>query len=202
MSGLSDYIHDLIGHIRLPVHGLCPSLYTDAIYQLTPNITPRIINPGNDNDTRMNIRMSGLREYEEHLFADFKTLFAIYNQPFRNRMLNNGHHFRRMLMVSFFVFNCYYCIHGTHGRNFNIFPVTLEQYIPLDEVLTFATELDLTDTYDFSYGLGTGFTMKNNHLIFVSTKYNNYCRYDHSNFRSYCCFSPNRYKKNNCLLYM
>ena len=77
MSGLSDYIHNLIGYIRLPVHGLCPSLYTDAIYQLTPNITPRIRNPGNDNDTRMNIRMSGLREYEEHLFADFKTLFAI-----------------------------------------------------------------------------------------------------------------------------
>ena len=139
MSGLSDYIHNLIGHIRLPVHGLCPYLYTDAIYQLTPNITPRMRNPTNDNGIRMNIRMSGLREYVEHLFADFKTLFAIYNQPFRNLMLNNGHHFRRMLMVSFFVLNFYYCIHGTHGRNFNIFPVSLEQYLPLNEVLTFAT---------------------------------------------------------------
>ena len=122
MSGLLDYIQDLIGHIRLPVHGLCPSLYTDAIYQLTPNITPRIINPVNDNATWMDIRMSGLREYEDHLFSDFKTLFAIYNQPFKNRMLNNGHHFIKMLMFLFFVLNCYYCIHGTHGRNFKFFP--------------------------------------------------------------------------------
>ena len=96
MFGLSDYIQDLIVHIRLPVYGLCPSLYTDEIYQLTPNITPRIKNPGNDNDTRMNIRISGLREYEEHLYSDFKTLFAIYNQPFRNHILNNGHNFRIM----------------------------------------------------------------------------------------------------------
>lgn len=43
MSGISDYLHKLIGHVRLPGHGLCPSLYTDAIYALAPNLTPRMI---------------------------------------------------------------------------------------------------------------------------------------------------------------
>ena len=42
MSGISDYLHKLIGHVRLLGHRLCPSLYTDAIYALTPNVTPRM----------------------------------------------------------------------------------------------------------------------------------------------------------------
>ena len=159
MSGLSDYLHELIGHVRLPGHGLCPSLYTDAIYALTPNVTPRMRNTTDDNDIRMNLRMSGLREYEEHVFADYKTLFGLFHQPFRNRLLENGHHFRQMVMVSFFFFFFYYCIHGSHGRNFNLFPITIEQYLPLNEILILATEVDLTDTFDFHYGYGDGFTM-------------------------------------------
>ena len=102
--------------------------------------------------------MSRLREYEEHVFADYKTLFGLFQQPFRNKLLDNGHHFRRMVMV-FFVFNCYYCIHGSHGWNFNMFPVTIEQYLPLNEILILATEVDLRKTFDFHYGYGNGFTM-------------------------------------------
>jgi len=56
---------------------------------------------------------------------------------------------RRMCLVSFFVLNCYYCLHGTQSRYFGQIPPTLEEYIPLDEEINPPPAVRFGNVWDY-----------------------------------------------------
>ena len=45
--------------------------------------------------------------------------------------------------------NCYYCLVGTRGGYFQCTPPTLQEYLPLDEVLEPPPAVELGDTHDY-----------------------------------------------------
>jgi hypothetical protein len=56
---------------------------------------------------------------------------------------------RKQCLLSFFVLNCYYCLDGTRSGYFGHATPTLEEYLPLDELLLTPPAVDLGDTWDF-----------------------------------------------------
>ena len=54
-----------------------------------------------------------------------------------------------MSLGSFFVLNCYYCLSGTHGRFFGQIPPTLEDYIPVDEIIQPPPPVKLGTLWDY-----------------------------------------------------
>jgi hypothetical protein len=54
-----------------------------------------------------------------------------------------------MSMVSFFILNCFYCIDGMWSCFFGNVPPTLEDYLPLDEVLEPPLAVNLDTVWDY-----------------------------------------------------
>jgi len=54
-----------------------------------------------------------------------------------------------MSLVSFFVLDCYFCLHGTQSQYFGQIPPTLEDYIPLDELLQPPPAVRLGEVWDY-----------------------------------------------------
>ena len=54
-----------------------------------------------------------------------------------------------MSLVSFFVLNCYYCLHGTQSQYFGQISPTLEEFIPLDEEIVPPPAVRLGDVWDY-----------------------------------------------------
>jgi hypothetical protein len=109
----------------------------------------------------LNIKLSSLREVIEHVFAEHRMRFQLFEVPARFQILTGGVKVRRVSLVSFFVLNCYNCILGGRCLYFGQIPPTLEEYIPLDEVLVPAPAVNLGTVWDY------GSTQQNN-CIFAS----------------------------------
>ena len=75
--------------------------------------------------------------------------FKWFGIPHRLHLFNQGVTIRRECLLSFFVLNCYYCSDGTRGGYFQCIPPSLQEYLPLDEVLEPPPAVDLGDTYDY-----------------------------------------------------
>jgi hypothetical protein len=146
MSGLNNYLVELLsGHL---VGRLFPCLYCDGIFRLLATILPRFVNPSEEQQL-LNMRMSSLREIIEHVFADHRNRFHLFEVPSQLHLFNNGVKVRRMCLVSFFILNCYYCIDGTRCEYFGQIPPTLEDYLPTDELLFPPPAVQLGDVWDF-----------------------------------------------------
>ena len=65
-------------------------------------------------------------------------------------MFKRGVQVRRLAIVSFFIQNCYYAINGSRSRVFGQIPPTLEDYIPLDEILVPPPAVVLGEVFDYS----------------------------------------------------
>ena len=90
------------------------------------------------------------RQSIEHLFALHKNTFSLFSIPYRLKLLLDGTHMIKLVLVSFFVMNCFTCFNET--PYFNIRPPTLEEYIPLDEILIHAPSLpNNVDMLDYRY---------------------------------------------------
>ena len=148
ISGLNNYLLELLRGIF--VGGLFPCLYCDGIFSVLSTILPRFTNPTPELH-QLNMRLASLRQCIEHVFADHRIRFKIFAVPHYLSLFNNGVKVRRMCLVSFFVLNCYYCICGTRCRYFGHIPPTLEDYLPLDEVLHPPPAVNLGNVWD--YGL-------------------------------------------------
>ena len=146
MSGLNDYLVELLHGIF--INGLFPCLYCDGIFILLACILPRFTNP-TPVQHLLNMRLASLRECIEHLFADHKMRFKIFWVPRYLQMYNQGEKIRQMCLVSFFALNCYNCIAGTRSQYFGQIPPTLDDYLPLDEVLIPPPAVDLGDVWDY-----------------------------------------------------
>jgi len=130
LSGLNNYLLRLLQGILLD--GLLPAIYCDGIFRVLATILPRFTNPTPELHDH-NIRLASLRECIEHTFAIHRGRFRLFSVPHSLQLYKKGVQVRRMCLVSFFVLNCCYCLHGTQSRYFGQIPPTLEEDIPLDE---------------------------------------------------------------------
>ena len=133
LSGLSDYIVELLGSIR--VGGLFPCLYGDSIFAVLPGLVPRQRAPSTMSGQLVNMRLSTLRQICEFINGDHKNHFRLWEMPRYLRLYKKGRSVRRLATTSFFLLNCYYCLHGTRSRYFGQIAPTLDEYLPLDEVI-------------------------------------------------------------------
>jgi len=153
MSNLANVLADLLAPFALPPLFLfLPALYADGIFTVLSTILPRYRNPTLI-QRRINQRMSGMRQILEHCFADHRAMFGLFSNPSRLRLFFTGVYVRKLLLTSFLILNCRYCLTGVRSSVFNLPPLSLEEYLPLDEALDPAPELDLggVDTYDYQY---------------------------------------------------
>ena len=79
LSGLSDYIVELLGSIR--VGGLFPCLYGDSIFAVLPGLIPRQRAPITMSGRLVNIRLLTLRQIFEHINGDHKNHFQLWEMP-------------------------------------------------------------------------------------------------------------------------
>jgi hypothetical protein len=132
MSGLNDYLRSMFSPDFM-LNGHFPSIYADGIFARMETIVPRFLNP-DETQRRINVRMSALRQSVEHLFAYHFLLFKGLHDFTKLRLLRSGDDTMKMVIVSFFVWNCYQCVHKM-SWHFDVQPPTLEHYLPLEEVL-------------------------------------------------------------------
>ena len=109
MSGLNQYLFDLIGHIRLPPISLTPSIYACGIFTWLNCNIPRYRLP-NDFKKRFNIRMLGQHQIVEHSYADQQILFQISKHSLRLKLFDNGIIIQKVFLFSSFVQNCCYSL--------------------------------------------------------------------------------------------
>jgi hypothetical protein len=145
ISGLNNYLYRLLMGVN--VGGLLPCLSGDSIFAVLVCIVPSFRSPTNPIDKIINTRMNTLRVVCEHINADHVTLFQLFRLPRYLRLYRKGSQVRRLCLNSFFLQNCYYCIRGTRCRYFGQIAPTLEDYIPVDEVLVPPPAVDLGVVY-------------------------------------------------------
>ena len=95
--------------------------------------------------------MSSVRQSIEHLFSFHYNLFKLFQQPDHFRLLVSSIESYKLLFNSFFLWNCYQTIHQSSSY-FLLAPPTLEQYLPLEEVLVQAPIVDddqLGEVYNY-----------------------------------------------------
>ena len=147
MSGLNNYIYRLVrGGIFYG--GLLPCLFGDGIFRILATIVPRFSNPTPALHL-LNILLASQRECIEHVFGENHTRFKLLQVPDFRNLYNNGVKVRRLSMVSFFILNCYYCVGGSRCRYFGHIPPTLEDYVPLNEVLRAPPAVELGDVWEY-----------------------------------------------------
>ena len=133
MSGLNNYLVKLFCTCLLAT-GLYPCVFCDGIYKVLATVVPRYVNP-TPPEHLLNMRLNGLRILNEHVHARHKALFKLFQVPQQLMLYKKGVQMRRLIVTSFFVQNCYYCLQCTHSRFFGYATPTIDDYIPLDEVI-------------------------------------------------------------------
>jgi hypothetical protein len=133
MSGLNDYLVRIFDGCLL-VGGLCPCLYFDGMFPNLATIVPRFVNPSPE-QILQNIIFTSQRQCIEHVFGDHRTHFKWFGMHPRLHLFYQSVTIQRECLLSFFMLNCYYCIDGMRGSYFKCTPPSLQEYLPLDEVL-------------------------------------------------------------------
>ena len=147
MSGLNEYLVDLLSDNL--VGQLLPCLYCDGIFANSATILPRYTNPISLVERYLNLKLASPRQSIEHVFGDHRTRFKLFSVPHYLRLFNQGVQVRRECLLSFFMLNCHYCLDGTRSRYFGHAAPTLEEYLPLDEILIPPPAVDLGEVYNF-----------------------------------------------------
>ena len=91
--------------------GALPSMYGDAIYENTLVVTRRIEDPANDMEELLNLLMNACEQVIEHLFGDLFQMFDLLNRK-RFRIYRKGKEMYAIVLVCFFIQNCYTCYYG------------------------------------------------------------------------------------------
>ena len=136
MSGLDAYLSNLFREFNMQLinaFGQFPALYGDGIFPQLATIVARYATP-NINERHINMRLSSVRQSIEHIFALHKNVFQLFSFPDRFRLMACGEECYRLVFDFLLLLNCYVCLNES-PNNFDIRPPTLEDYIPLEEVL-------------------------------------------------------------------
>jgi hypothetical protein len=149
MSGLDTYLSSIFREHNLQIvdaDNQLPSTYADGVFPNLATIVARYSN-GTEEQQRINTRMSSVRQSIEHLFALYHATFSLFSIPNRLKLLLSGRYVSKMILMSFFLLNCFTCFNEV--GYFHVRPPTLEEYLPLDEVLL--PPPDIEDNYDSAY---------------------------------------------------
>lgn len=135
LSGLNSYLLSLLQPLYFrngnPIY---PAVYGDGIFSTLACIMKPYPNP-NHEQRIVNTRFSSLREDIEHKFSQVFGLYPILNTQSRHHLFWNGDYVRMLFHTCLFISNCYTCLNESRNRAFNLRAPTLQQYLPLDEVL-------------------------------------------------------------------
>ena len=135
LSGLNDYLLSLLS----PLHtrngnDIYPAVYGDGIFATLATVMKPYPNP-NHEQRIINTRFSSLREDIEHKFAQVFGLYRILNMQSSHHLFWNGEHVRKIFHACLFVSNCYTCFNESRNRSFNLRSPTIQEYLPLDQIL-------------------------------------------------------------------
>ena len=154
LSGLAHYLEGILHPAHTLAGGILPALYGDAIFQPANYSTIVAKHPlvGNREQRRyikrLNFRMSGVRQSIEHMYGALFNLFHLLKMPRQFRLFHDAETAYRTGVVCFFLLNCYTCFNGSACNSmFEMFPPTIEEYLPLDEQLLPCLPGD--NNYDF-----------------------------------------------------
>ena len=150
LSGLNDYLVSLLNPIyQQNGNGVYPAVYGDGIFATLATIMRPFPNP-NHYQKIVNTRMASIREDIEHKFAQLFGLFHILRSQSRLNLFHGAAEVRKLFFSCLFTLNCYTCFNESRNRNFNVRAPTIENYLPLNEVLQPAPEVSV-DPYHPNY---------------------------------------------------
>jgi hypothetical protein len=142
LSRLVFHLENLLHPQYTMEFGILPALYGDAIFQGNnySTIISRYELIGDHEQiellSRINFRMSGIRQSIEHMYGQLFNLFRLLKTPRQFKLFNDGNFAYRVGVVCFFLLNCYTCFNGSPCNSmFSTTAPTIEQYLSLDEVL-------------------------------------------------------------------
>ena len=150
MSGLDEHLQDILHNKMIGIN--FPALYVDGIFNPRHTIVPRFKGRLSANKEKFNKRLSGVRVSIEHAFGLHKSLFGLFTKKRQLQLFNNREHLHNLVVVSFLVQNLYQIFNHSLSY-FDLAPPTLDEYLPLDEVIPpapFVSDADLGQVYDFS----------------------------------------------------
>jgi hypothetical protein len=137
------------------IHGLPPCLYCDGMSAVLPTILPWFTNSTPELRV-LYLKLALLWQCIEHVFGDHRTQFKLFAVPHYLHPFIQGVKVQRMCHVSFFILNCYYCINGMQCHYFGHIVPTLEDYIPLNEVLDPPPPVNLGNVWDYGRSQSEG----------------------------------------------
>ncbi len=149
MAGLNEYLLSLLQ--VLPT-GFYPTVYGDAIMQLTPVIQSYVRNP-TERQHIWNRRMASCRMSIE---LDYGSLFNLFRIMISGEELlhlyTNGEQVFQLGIVCFFLKNCYVCFNGsTTTSMFGTTAPNIDEYIPLDEDIDPYVPVPLDGVYNYGH---------------------------------------------------
>lgn len=142
MSGLTDYLEDILKSVDPNDLSKIPKIYADAIFNDCLTISTRIDDPQTDAEKAYNERMNSARQSIEHHFGMMFNLFRLLTNKSKHKLLKSRKDTYALGLVGFFLLNCYTCFNGSIvTERFGMKIPQIEEYLPLDE------ELDVEEDY-------------------------------------------------------
>ena len=142
-SGLIELLIELLDYVH-PELEILPGLFGDSIYKACQVIFSRIEEPDTEEKEAYNARMNSLRQCIELLFGLLVNKFKILSDKRQFKLLNEGERAIRTASVCFFLLNCWTCFNGNQVNTiFDSEAPTIEEYLPLNEVLPVFEALNL-----------------------------------------------------------
>jgi hypothetical protein len=136
LSGLADYLMSCLQPIASGIDNFFPAVYGDGIFAVSATVFGRFRAPLSDWEEVVNIRMASLRICIEHLFGSYFNLFKLLKTTRQMTVIRTSADKLRLCTVCFFLLNCYTCMNGSATNTiFGTVPPTIDEYLPLDEVL-------------------------------------------------------------------
>jgi hypothetical protein len=143
LSHLTEYLEELLFPDHMMAGGLLPALFGDSIFQNVNHSTIiaryNAVGLGINEAqliSRLNYRMSGVCQSIEHMYGQLFNLFRLLKVPRQFKLFSDGQLAYRVAVVCFFILNCYTCLNESPCNSmFDTIPPTLDEYLPLDEIL-------------------------------------------------------------------
>ena len=134
MSGLEELLAEILEPDK---NGNLPCLLADGIFSESALVmTTKVHNGATANYKRVYKRLASIRQPVELQYGLFFNVFRLFRNRNAFKLFNNAKHAYRLGVVGFFLLNCYTCLNGSVVNSFyNSRAPTLEEYIPLDEIL-------------------------------------------------------------------
>ena len=156
MSGLCEHLLD-----KLPMvededgNDVNMVLYRDSIFKPSLVILRQIEIAESEIEKLINNQMNSSRTSVEMLFGDLFNLFNLLTRKNKLKLLINGKYIRKLIIVIFFLHNCYTCMNGNRVYiMFNIHPPPIGDYLHLEDDHTLHTDDDDQNPLPYTYNYG------------------------------------------------